>query len=563
MAERALRKGRQLNEQGDWSKAYSECYSWLNRLYPENKEYKDISEKLLEKVAIERSLQDAHGKKSIERHAGIKPKMLVMALKKMDFNYVNVIDYSAMQKKAVNRCRLLGEVLQDSKKKLAFTPNRSKIRQWNGGIKALTYSIENNSATKKIDDLIELFERALILNEITIALPKEVVTAQFSEAALDSLDPYTNLIWPKVTKEFHKSLTQRFSGIGIRISKSDKTLKVLSLIPNTPAYSSGLDAGDTILAVDGCLTDSMSTEEAVSHISGPIGTDVTLTVHHITDDTTEDITITRQDIVVPAVRSLKRAGQDKWQNIIDTNNSIGYMRISNFVRTTIPEMQKMLHSMEQNKLNGLVVDLRFNRGGLLSSAVEMVDMFVKKGPILKSQPRWGVPSYMTARPERTHPDYPLVVLINGSSASASEIVAGALQDPLHKRATIVGSRSFGKGSVQEITDYPGSGAQLKYTTAYYHLPSNQRVKNRYIAEREGRKDWGIKPDVKIELKGSELKKMIEVQEANNILARTDNNGHTTKVKRFSIEETIDSDPQLAVALLVIKAKMIKAGLQVN
>ncbi|MCD6392580.1 MAG: hypothetical protein J7M40_03645, partial [Planctomycetes bacterium] len=155
-------------------------------------------------------------------------------------------------------------------------------------------------------------------------------------------------------------------------------------------------------------------------------------------------------------------------------------------------------------------------------------------------------------------NYPLVVLINGQSASASEIVAGALQDEKFKRATLVGTRSYGKGSVQVVTPYTGGDSQLKYTMAYYHLPSGQRVKNRYKMEKEGRKDWGIEPDIEVELNMNELREMIDVQRANEVLAKADHN--TDKpLKRHSWRETLQADKQLAVALLAVKSKMIQAG----
>jgi len=154
-----------------------------------------------------------------------------------------------------------------------------------------------------------------------------------------------------------------------------------------------------------------------------------------------------------------------------------------------------------------------------------------------------------------------VVLINNISASASEIVAGALQDAKFERATIVGQRSYGKGSVQTITSFSGEGSQLKYTMAYYHLPSDQRVKNRYIMEKLGRKDWGIDPDVevKVELRTEEGQNMLKIQEANEVLVKADHDEQLNPVKRYSLQETIESDPQMAIGLLVLKSKIIQSG----
>ncbi len=559
MVKKTEQKGQKLDKNSNWRNAYSKCYYWLNELYPENSDYRDISDELMEKNAIELSLQDAHGETSYQRHAGIKPRMLLMAVKKLDFDYIDIVDYSAMIEAALKRCRLLGEVLKNSKKELSFSIEPRKIRGWMAGLKAVKSSVKATSGPVTKEIFLRVFEDVLALNRVTIALPKEIITAHFSEAALSALDPYTDLIWPKGKKEFQKNVMREFTGIGVRLSGAGKSLKITSLLPNTPAYFSGLDAGDLILAVDGELVGDMTAMEVVSKISGPKGSKVTLTVRHAATELTEDITIVRDKIVVPPIGSWRRAKEDKWQAMIDPENAIGYMKIDSFVKATIPSMKKMLQGMEEEGLKGLIIDLRFNRGGLLTSAVEMVDMFVKKGPILKSQPRWGMSPYIRAHSVGTHPDYPLVILINASSASASEIVSGALQDPIYKRATIVGSRSYGKGSVQEITPFPGDGAQLKYTNAYYHLPSNQSVKNRYLVKRAGGKDWGISPDVNIELKSGEIIKLIEMQSVNEVLSKTDSKGKTTNVKRYSVEEMIKADAQLATALLVIKAKMIQTG----
>ncbi|HEG43419.1 MAG TPA: S41 family peptidase [Phycisphaerales bacterium] len=552
-------KGQRLAENGDWRNAYSKCYFWLNELYPENSGYRDMSDALMDKNSIELSLQDAHGETSLQRHADIKPRMLLLAVKKLDFDYADLVDYPAMIEAALGRCRALGEVLKHSKKELSYSVEARDLRRWKGGLNAAESSLRMSAGLITREVFLKVFKDVLALNKITLKLPEEVLTAHFSEASLLALDPYTGIIWPKKQKEFHKSVMREFTGIGIRLSGAGKSLKIVSLLPNSPAYSSGLDAGDVILAIDGELTGDMTVTDAVSRISGPKGSKVTLTVRHITTDQTEDITIVRDKIVVSPIGSWQRAEEGKWQAMIDPENGIGYIKIDSFVKTTIPSMQKMLNGMESQGLNGLIIDLRFNRGGLLSSAVEMVDMFVKAGPILKSVPRWGLPSYKIAHSKGTHPDYPLVVLINGASASASEIVSGALQDPIYKRAAIVGSRSYGKGSVQEIVPFRGDKTQLKYTTAYYHLPSNKRVKNRYLVKRAGDKDWGITPDVNVTLKSGEITKLIEMQSVNRVLSKTDRNGKTTTVKRYSLKEMIAADPQLATGLFVIKAKMIEAG----
>jgi C-terminal processing protease CtpA/Prc len=201
----------------------------------------------------------------------------------------------------------------------------------------------------------------------------------------------------------------------------------------------------------------------------------------------------------------------------------------------------------------------------------MVDLFIDNGLILRNQPRrYMVPDLWMAHANGTHPDYPIVVLINGGSASASEIVAGALRDPKYKRATLVGSRSYGKGSVQEITGFTGGGSQFKFTTAHYYLPSGDGVKNRYLAEKIGQTDWGITPDVEIELLSSEQRRLFRQQRTNDILSKSDvadtndpNLPGQNVVQKDFLAETIQIDPQLAMGLIVLKSKIISAGQSVS
>jgi len=168
-------------------------------------------------------------------------------------------------------------------------------------------------------------------------------------------------------------------------------------------------------------------------------------------------------------------------------------------------------------------------------------------------------TYEIAHERGTHPDYPMAILINESSASASEIVAGALQDPKYRRAILVGQRSYGKGSVQVVSPYTGGSSQLKYTVAYYHLPSDQQVKNRYQMEKQGRKDWGIAPDVEVKMSISELREMLDMQRDNDVLVQAGHDETKSPTKRSSLQQTLDSDPQLATALLVVQSKLVHNG----
>lgn len=551
-------------QHGKWLDAYAHNYYWLTALHEDNQTYKDKSEELTDLATIELSLKDSTcGETAVERYEDIKAEMYLRAIKLLDSNYVTVVDFQGMAQKGLDRCRLLGRVLGQTQEELAWKASQEAVDGWAEGLKDIQSRVDHVAAddtdAMKMDMLESVFEDVLGLNLITLKLPEEVVIAQFTEASFAALDPFTTLVWPWNVKDFEKSMTQQFTGIGVEISKVTGTLKIASLLADTPAYRAGLDADDEIVAVNGESTKDMTIYCVVDKITGPKGTKVTLTVRRPSTGETKDYTITRDKIVVDPLRGWTRNAQGQWDYIIDPANKIGYIRLMQFTENSGPDIDAALKQLEPEGLSGVILDLRFNTGGYLQAAADVVDLFVSEGVIVKSSPRHGFASYEIAHRSGTHPDYPLVVLINGGSASASEIVAGALQDPKHHRAVLVGERSYGKGSVQVITGYTGDGSQMKYTMAYYHLPSDQRVKNRYQIEKLGRKDWGIAPDVEVKMLSNEVRKMIDIQRDNDVLFQDGHDDGEGQTKRHALEEMLRADPQLSVAVMVIRSELVAEG----
>jgi carboxyl-terminal processing protease len=581
--QKAIERAAEFESEGKWLDAYVNCYSWLEVIDANNQVYSDYAEQLREKANIVGSFQDSSCESRRERFDGVEGRILVRAVDFLRSNYVNTIDYRQMGIEGIERCELLAEVVKLSfseiskSKALAFVddkstglflpPDSNQLSAWSAGLTVILDEISDRSIEVDRDSFIEAFEKVLLLNAVTIQLPRQVLVAHFTEAALSALDSYTVMVWPKQVQEFEKIMTNKFTGIGIRMTKEKGQIKVASLLPDTPAYHSGLDAGDVIEAVDGETTKGMSTTCAVKRITGPRGTKVTLTIRRLgngqTEDQVMDITITRGVITVPTVYGWQRTERVDWLYMIDEERRIGYVRISSFAGRTASDLEQALLKLESEGLRGLILDLRFNTGGFLPSAIEITDKFVKDGLIVSTRPpRVEDWTFTRARKKRTHPDYPLVVLINSDSASASEIVAGALGDPQHNRAILVGDRTHGKGSVQAITEQP-RGAQLKYTMAYYHLPSGQRVESREMMKKRDRNDWGVGPDVEVKLRSDEIRKMSQMQWDNLVLARADHDSGAAPLKKYTIEETIESDPQLAVGLLVIKSKLIESEVLVG
>ena len=583
--QKAIDKAAEYEVEGKWLEAYTNCYGWLMAIDPVNEGYSDYGQQLLDKATIAMAFEDSPCETSAERFQGVKKELFVSAINFLNSNYVNIINYNDLATEALQRCKLLAEVISTSSRlsddqnnsnqnsldaiKGTFNPNM--LAAWSDGLAKLRDEVNPDSGGLTRFDknkFLDVFDSVLDLNNTTINLPRTVLIAQFVEAALSALDPYTVIVWPKQVQDFEQMMTSEFTGIGIEISKQKGMLTVSSLLLDTPAFNSNLDAGDIIEEVDGLATKDMSLFCAAKKIKGPAGTEVKLKVRRPSEDKkVEDklfnVTITRDTIVVPTVRGWQRSQAGKWLHMIDEKNKIGFVRLTSFSSETASGLEKVLYNLEERGLKGLILDLRFNTGGLLDSAVAVVDMFIEDGVIVRRQS--GGPGrkpnyiYEAAKKKGTHPNYPLVILINSSSASASEIVAGALADEKYKRATLVGTRTHGKGSVQGITglDFLGGGSQLKYTMAYYHLPSGQRVESRDTMEKLGREDWGVAPNVEVELRSDELKKMMEIQRDNDVLVKANHNGTNGDLKKHTIEETLAADPQLAVGLLIIQSKIIQ------
>jgi carboxyl-terminal processing protease len=560
----------ELEGKGKWLEAYIRCYSWLSAMEPNNKTYTDYAERLIEKAEVAGSFQDSPCETGKQRFEGVKRKIFERAVDALNFNYVSKIDYREMTVKGVRRSRSLAEVVQTLTSRgrepnalglgesfADFRPDANSLAKLCSGLAALEEETAGWPEDVGKSNFLSAFEKVLELNLTSARMPEGVLIAHFADASFSALDPYTVIVWPTNVADFEKAMTQEFSGIGIEITKQKGQLTVGSLLPDTPAYNSGLDADDVIESVDGTPTKDMTLPCAVKYITGPPGTKVTLMVRSEGEQQPRQITITRAKITVPTIRGWQRTAEGKWQHIVDEQERIGYVRVTSFTEKTASDLENTLKELEASGIRGLILDLRYNSGGLFESAVEIANKFLNDGLIVITRPRFGTPVYSAAHSKDTHPEYPLVVLINPGSASASEIVAGALADPRQRRAMLVGERTHGKGVVQGITHYPGEGAQLKYTMAHYYLPSGQRVKSQEEAEKEGTKEWGIGPNITVELRSDELRKMLDVQRDNDVLVKAGHDNAVSPVKRHTIEQTLKADPQLTTAILVIKSKLIR------
>jgi carboxyl-terminal processing protease len=357
---------------------------------------------------------------------------------------------------------------------------------------------QNNSETYRQLNLFgDVFER------VRADYVEDVSDEDLIEAAitgmLTSLDPHSSYLSPKNFRDMQVQTKGEFGGLGIEVTMENGYVKVVSPIDDTPAHRAGLQPGDLITHLDNEPVQGLSLSEAVEKMRGPVGSDLGLTIRREGREPFE-VKVTRAVIKIQSVRS-RLVGED-----------IAYVRITSFSEQTASGMEravKRLREQSGEKLKGLVLDLRNNPGGLLDQSVKVSDAFLNQGEIVSTRSRRPEEGQrFNAKPGDITDGLPIVVLLNGGSASASEIVAGALQD--HRRAIVMGTRSFGKGSVQTIIPLSGHGA-IRLTTARYYTPSGTSIQAK-----------GIEPDIKVEQARLEKIDQPQRRREENLRGRLDN-----------------------------------------
>lgn len=347
------------------------------------------------------------------------------------------------------------------------------------GNSADLHAAENEKKKNSVDTyrLLNLFGD--VFERVRASYVTELSDEDLIEAAitgmLTSLDPHSSYLNAKNFKNMRVQTRGKFGGLGIEVTMENGLIKVVSPIDDTPAYRAGIKAGDFISHLDGEQVLGLTLSQAVEKMRGKVGEDIKLTIQRV-GQKSFDVTVTRGIIPLRTVRS-RIEGTD-----------IGYIRISSFSQPTSSGLEKAMAKIKKelgDKFSGLVLDLRNNPGGLLNQAIAVSDAFLEKGEIVSTRSRNKEEHQRyNARPGDLTDGKPIVVLINGGSASASEIVAGALQD--HRRAIILGTKSFGKGSVQTIIPLQQHGA-MRLTTARYYTPSGRSIQ-----------EIGVTPDIKVE-----------------------------------------------------------------
>jgi carboxyl-terminal processing protease len=392
---------------------------------------------------------------------------------------------------------------------------------------------------------------AEILNQVDRhaleTLPRQQLYEAGVRGMLSALDEHTGYSNQAESQQLNELLDQEFAGIGIRVDMqaADGHLTILSPIHGSPAFKAGLRAGDRIDAIDGESTKGLSMDDAVRKLRGPVGQAVKLLIVHAGEATPVELSVVRSRIQVESVVGDYRRPDGDWSFQLAADPQIGYVRINTFGARTVEELRAALEQIEKAGCKALVLDLRDNAGGLLTAGIETADLFLESGTIMTTRGREGeVLDAYEAHPGSMLTGLPVAVLINRYSASASEIVAAALQD--HERAVVVGERSWGKGTVQNVLKVEGGRALLRLTTAGYWRPSGRNIHRRRDADPND--IWGVEPNpgLNVSLDEEQRRKLSEHWERRDVVGGP---------QAAQPAESLADDPQLAKAVEALLGKL--------
>jgi carboxyl-terminal processing protease len=427
-------------------------------------------------------------------------------------------------------------------------------------------------------DLYSVVTRLVSENERTLKLPKEALLHEFANGCMAALDEFSAIIWPDEIKRFNKNTQGKFVGVGIQIELDPLwNIRVVTPLDGTPAQRAGVRPGDIIRKVDGRSTEGFTIDQAVDVITGQQGTQVTLTLERTllndkgepTAETSEvEYTLTRSIINEATVKGWRRTGpgDSEYDWFIDRDAGIGYIRLTKFAESTDKELDRAIDQLKEKGVNGVILDLRFNPGGLLEQAVAVTSRFIDReragafgGNVVTTHDKDNkLQERQQAAVGRARlAGIPVVVLINEGSASASEIVSGALQDyasASDARVLVMGNRSYGKGSVQNVWGLGSGNAAIKVTTQYYHLPSG-RIIHRLPAASQ----WGVEPNYKVDMLPSQVvQSLVTRQNADVIRINQEGQPDATKADPDELI-TKGSDLQLNQALVLLEAQALASA----
>ena len=539
-----------------WRKA-ARYYSLLERVAQRDEHVKDLRDLAIRHARLELVYEtDEDIERRIEH---VTMDLLDNSVALINENYYQEPDFASMAEGALDNLAALCTTtrLYDGPKASKYfdgVGNPASREHFLGQLEQMRQDVRTDANfTEK--DLRRLARAVRKASEDSISLPDGLIIVEFMEGGLGKLDDFTSIVWPADSQDFDKMMIGEFCGVGIQLGIDEVTerLKAVTPLENSPALRAGIQPGDLIVAVNGEDTADWTSDDAVRRITGPEGTKVKLTMYRPRTNETLDFELSRGRIQLSTVQGISRLQSesgDRWDYMLDKAAGIAYVRLKGFNPESHTELERALREARSQGMKGLILDLRYNPGGLLDVAVETVSLFVQSGDVVSTNGRREPKTKLETVGSAAYADLPLVVLVNDGSASASEILAGALQD--HKRAVVLGDRTFGKGSVQRVLSlqrrFPFGeskpAARLKLTTALYYLPSG-RSPHKTSPDAE---TWGVDPDWFVKLTPKEVGKVIErensafiIHNENEDAAEVDESSRDTRLEELSVKHDDEDD----------------------
>ncbi|TVQ63615.1 MAG: S41 family peptidase [Phycisphaerales bacterium] len=578
----AERAARDAESSGDWLVA-SELFYRLHVLLEEQRTYHDDSMRQSKRLAMLRlyvperfwELRNARrlaedqsplppynavGDSYRDKIAGVDRGVISRALQRAADGHVEGATMASLLEGGLNAVETFATTA-DLAAAFPRLGDQRAVKQFTDGLTRERAKIAGSPMRLGVSESNNLLNNVLELNRRTLGIPEEAILHAFGNGAMGQLDEFSAIIWPDELARFQRSIDGAFIGVGIQIQMDELfNIKVVTPIEGTPAQRAGIRAGDLIKKVNGEVTAGFTLDQAVDLITGPAGTRVVLTIEREDANGVPreiEVPIVRDRIELRTVKGWRKDGvaEDDWDWFIDSSRGIGYIRLTQFTENTTRDFDHAVVEMKADGLRGLILDLRYNPGGRLDQAVNIANRFIDDGPIVTVHDAADrrLNSERARRGRATLQGIPVIVLVNENSASASEIVSGAIQDYATQGridAIVLGDRTFGKGSVQNVWPL-GPVSAMKLTTQYYKLPLG-----RLIHRRPGDVTWGVEPDLIVKMLPSQMLESLEIRLSADVLPMDEHGNIVEDANRRDPSELLDDghDLQLHTALVLLQAR---------